>query len=319
MTMSRERLLAWGAFATVCLVWGTTYLGIRIAIETIPTFLLTGMRFTVAGSVLLAICRLAGQPLPRRRSDWLNLALIGFLLVGVGNVAVVWAEHTIPSGFAALLVATAPFWMAIIECFRPSGERLTRRKTIGMIVGFIGVAFLVAPDFSPSTFNRGFALGVVVLQIGSICWNLGSVRSKYHPIAAPPLVSAAVQMLSGGIICGLIGLAIGELPLLRFTPRSFGALLYLTIAGSIIAYGAYVYALSKLRTSTLSLYAYVNPVVAVILGWLILDEPLGVRAMVAMAVILSGVALVQSGGHKPRIVVAESDLEPAFLRRRAGG
>ncbi|HVT44768.1 MAG TPA: EamA family transporter [Thermoanaerobaculia bacterium] len=292
--MPRDRVLAYGAFAIVCTVWGTTYLAIRVAIETLPTFLLAGVRFSIAGAILLTLCALAGQKIPTRIADWWNLTIVGLLLIGVANVAVVWAEHYITSGFTALLVATAPFWMATIESMRRNGERMTRRKLGGMIVGFAGVALLVAPDLRPSSFNAKFLLGVLALQIGAICWNLGSVRSKYHPVAASALVAAAIQMLTGGLVVAAIGLMLGEADEFRFSTRSLIAFLYLLVFGSIVAYGAYVYALSKLPTSTVSLYAYVNPTVAVVLGWAILGEPLGWRSFASMAIILSGVALVQS-------------------------
>jgi len=307
-TLERERLLAYIAFVIVCLVWGTTYLAIRIAIETLPTFLFTSTRFILAGSILLLICLARGEKLPVRLSDYLNLLLIGLLMVGGGNVAVVWAEHHVTSGFAALLVATAPFWMAMIEALRPAGNRITRRKGIGMLIGFAGVALLLGPELGlGSAMNRNFLLGVVVLQLGSIAWQLGSVRAKYHPIRATPLVSASLQMLFGGVSLGIIGLLRGEASRYAFNGRTLTAFLYLVIFGSVIAYGAYVYALSKLPTSTVSLYAYVNPVVAVVLGWLILSEPLGWNALVAMIVIFAGVAMVQTTARssgKPIVVPA---------------
>lgn len=313
--MKSEKFLAWLAFGIICLVWGTTYLGIRVAIETLPTFLLIAARFVVAGSILLGICKLRGERIPTSLSDWANLGFIGIMLIGVGNGAVVWAEHFVVSGFAALLVATSPIWMAAMEAMRKDGERLTTRKIIGILIGFAGVGILVSKDLSPSNFNPHFLLGVIVLQIGSICWNFGSIRSKYHPVKASPLVSAAIQMLVGGTVMGIVGLAMGELPQFHFSTRSLIAYLYLMIFGSIVAYGAYVYALSKIKTSTLSLYAYINPAVAVVLGWAILDEPLGVRAILAMLVIFGGVALVQTG-RKPRLTYAMPKTE-AIMRLEA--
>jgi drug/metabolite transporter (DMT)-like permease len=284
---------AWIAFATVCLVWGTTYLAIAIAIETLPTFLFPGARFTLAGLILMALRLAVGDSLPRRRSEWLNLALIGVLMVGVGNVAVVYAEHHVSSGFAALLVATSPFWMALMETFRKTGERVNVRKAMGMLVGFSGVVLLVAPYLN-GTFSTGFFWGVVALQLGSIAWNFGSIRSKYHAPRTTALMSAALQMLCGGIFVGLIGLVRGEAASFTFTLRTFLAFVYLLVFGSILAYSAYVYALSKLRTSVTSLYAFINPAVAVFLGWLILQEPFGWRELIAMLVIFAGVALVQT-------------------------
>lgn len=301
---------AWIAFATVCLVWGTTYLAIAIAIETLPTFLFAGVRFTLAGLLLLAMRLAAGDALPRLRDEWLNLALIGVLMIGVGNVAVVYAEHHVASGFTALLVATSPFWMALLETFRKTGERVNLQKAAGMLVGFSGVGLLVAPYLN-GNLTSGFFWGVVVLQLGSIAWNFGSIRSKYHPPKTTALMSAALQMLCGGILVGIIGLARGEAASFSFSLRTFLAFAYLTIFGSIVAYSAYVYALSKLRTSVTSLYAFINPAVAVFLGWLILREPFGWRELIAMLVIFGGVALVQTApGQRPTDTEATAPMAP---------
>lgn len=288
---------AWVAFATICVVWGTTYLAIAIALETIPPLLLTGTRFTAAGLIMLALAALRGERIPRDLKSLANLALVGFLLVGVGNLAVVWAELHVPSGIAALLVATAPFWMAIIEMFRTHGERTTLRAAIGMIIGFVGVAMLVTPGVSGS-WSIPFLVGALAIQVGGIAWQLGSAHSKYNLKHVPLMASAALQMLFGGLIVTAVGLALGELPRFVLTPRTFGAIAYLTLFGSIIAYSSYVYALAHMRTTFVALYAYVNPVVAVFLGWLILSEPLTPLSILAMIVILAGVALVQMGGRR---------------------
>ena len=294
--MKHEKAVAYVAFAIVCVVWGTTYLGIAIALETIPPLLLTGTRFVAAGLIMLLIARLRGETLPRDRRTLGNLALIGFLMVGVGNLAVVWAELYVPSGIAALLVATAPFWMAIIEMFRRSGERVSLQGGIGMAIGFFGVALLVTPRGSGGKLSAGFLLGALAIQVGGICWQLGSAHGKYNLKHVPLLSSSALQMLFGGAIVSVAGLAIGEASRFALTPRTFGALAYLTVFGSIIAYSAYVFALAHMRTTSTSLYAYVNPVVAVFLGWLILSEPLTWVSVLAMVVILLGVALVQTAG-----------------------
>ena len=305
--MKHEKAVAYVAFAIVCVVWGTTYLGIAIALETVPPLLLTGTRFVAAGLIMLLIARLRGEQIPRDRRTLANLALIGFLMVGVGNLAVVWAELYVPSGIAALLVATAPFWMAIIEMFRRSGERVSLQGGIGMAIGFLGVALLVTPRGSGGKLSAGFLLGALAIQIGGICWQLGSAHGKYNLKHVPLLSSSALQMFFGGAIVTVAGLAIGEAPRFVLTPRTFGALLYLTVFGSIIAYSAYVFALAHMSTTHTSLYAYVNPVVAVFLGWLILSEPLTWVSVLAMVVILAGVALVQTAGwwRKPAVTPAE--------------
>jgi drug/metabolite transporter (DMT)-like permease len=306
--MKLEKTWAYVAFATICVLWGTTYLGIAIALESLPPLLLTGFRFVVAGLIMLGISKLRGERIPLDRRTLLNLALIGFLMVGVGNLAVVWAEQYVPSGIAALLVATAPFWMAIIELFRRSGERVSLQAGIGMAIGFIGVALLVTPGVS-GKWSVGFLLGALAIQVGGLCWQLGSAHGKYNLAHVPLMVSSGLQMFFGGAIVTIAGLAIGEGPRFLFTPRSFWALLYLTFFGSLIAYSAYVYALAHLRTTVTSLYAYVNPVVAVFLGWLVLSEPLTTLSIVAMVVILAGVALVQTAGWR-RAAAAPPASEP---------
>ena len=293
--MKHEKAAAYGAFAIVCVVWGTTYLFIRIALETIPPLLLTGSRFTAAGLIMLLIARLRGERLPRDLRTLANLAFVGLLLVGVGNLAVVWAEQWVPSGLAALLVATAPFWMAIIEGFRPNGERVSLRGGVGMLIGFVGVAMLVTPGGGMTgAWSAAFVLGALAIQIGGACWQYGSAHAKYKLEHVPLLSSAALQMFFGGAIVTIVGLSLGEASRFVLTPRTFGALAYLTIFGSIVAYSAYVFALAHMRTTHTSLYAYVNPVVAIFLGWLILDEPLTWVSVVAMVIILAGVALVQT-------------------------
>jgi drug/metabolite transporter (DMT)-like permease len=309
--VKHERALAYAAFAIVCTVWGTTYLAIAVAIETIPPLLLTGIRFTLAGAIMLGIAKLRGEQIPFDRKTLAHLALIGFLMVGVGNLAVVWAEQWVPSGMAALLVATAPFWMALIESFRTHGERVNARSVIGMIIGFLGVAMLVTPGGSGSAWGTGLIIGALVIQVGSIGWQLGSAHGKYNLKHVPLLSSAALQMLFGGLIVGVVGLGIGEAARFSLSPRTFAALAYLTIFGSILAYSAYVFALAHMRTTHSSLYAYINPVVAMILGWLILNEPLTPVAILAMLVILGGVALVQSSGWKKAPAAEPAPMEEA--------
>ncbi|HVS33303.1 MAG TPA: EamA family transporter [Thermoanaerobaculia bacterium] len=306
LLLKHEKALAWFAFAVVCIVWGTTYLAIRVAIETIPPLMLTCMRFVVAGIVMLGIAAWRGERIPRDLRTIADLTLVGFLMVGLGNLAVAWAEQWVPSGMAALFVATAPFWMVVIEAFRRNGERINLRSGIGMLMGFAGVGLLVTPEGAGGVFDRHFVLGAVAIQLGGIAWQLGSVRGKYTLKHVPLLASAGLQMLSGGIIVAIAGFALGEHTRLTFNTKTLAAYIYLTLFGSIIAYSAYVYALAKLRTTQTSLYAYVNPVVAVILGWLILNERLTIVSVLAMIVILAGVALVQTAlrpqasGLRPR-------------------
>jgi drug/metabolite transporter (DMT)-like permease len=293
--MKNDRPLATIAFLTVCLVWGTTYLAIRVAVETMPPLLLTGIRYTIAGAVMLTILFLRGERIPRDRRTLGNIALVGLLLIAGGNLALVWAEQWVPSGLASLLVAVGPFWATSLEALRRDGERLTRRQLLGMAIGFGGVAMLVTPRGAGGAFNSHFIAGALVLQAGAIAWQGGSVHAK-HALKdkVSPLLSAALQSLFGGIVLDVTGLAIGEVPRFHPSTRSLIALAYLTVFGSIIAYSAYTYAYSKIRVSTMSLYAYINPIVAVLLGWWLLHERLTPASIAAMAIILAGVAIVQT-------------------------
>jgi drug/metabolite transporter (DMT)-like permease len=311
--VSRDRTLAYAAFAVVCTVWGTTYLAIRVAVETVPPMLLTAARFVTAGVLLFAVAWLRGDRPPRDRRTLLHALVVGVLMVGIGNLSVVWAEQWVPSGLAALFVATAPFWVTLIELIHGSGESIGRRALAGMLIGFAGVAMLVTPRGAGGSFDMHFLLGALVIQAGCVGWQSGTVYAKHALAKVPPLMSSALQMLSGGVVVLIAGVATGEVPRFHLTPRTFTALVYLTLFGSVLTYTAYVYALKSLRTTTMSLYAYINPVVAVILGWLILHEQLTWVSVVAMFVILSGVALVQSA----RIVYSANAPRASADRRAA--
>jgi drug/metabolite transporter (DMT)-like permease len=275
---SRRAYLAWVA---VCLIWGTTYLGIRIALETIPPLLMAAIRWIVAGGLLILVLKLRGVPMPQR-AEWPALAVLGILLLGFGNGAVVWAEQTVPSGLTAVLVATSPFWMVGIDALMPDGERLTLRRTLGLALGFCGIVMLVWPEIHVGEGGRTFLGGVISAQVG-----------RGHAKEENVLASAAFEMLFGGIALLAVALLMHETTRLVFSRRSGGALLYLTFVGAIGGFSAYAYALKHLPVATVSLYAYVNPIIAVILGTLVLQEPLNARMAAAAAVVLAGIALVR--------------------------
>lgn len=215
-------------------------------------------------------------------------------MIAVGNGGVIWAEQWVPSGFAALLVASSPFWMASIEALLPGGERMTLRVVVGLLVGFAGIILLVWPDLTVGgTGGRQFALGVVALQIACLGWSLGSSYSRRHGREENALGAAALQMIFGGLIMLTVATALGEWRSLSFTPRTFAAELYLLLIGSLVGYPAYVFALKHLPVSTVSLYAYINPVIAVVLGTALLDEPFGPRVIVAAALVFVGSAAVR--------------------------
>lgn len=288
------RRRAYIAFAAVCLIWGTTYLAIKVALETIPPFAMGGLRYGSAGLILAVALRLRGTPLPPRDA-WPSLAFVGFFMLGLGNGGVTYGEQFVPSGLAAVLIATSPFWMTGIESLWPGGERL-RLHVLGLVVGFTGILVLVWPDLLLS-FGGGsrYGLGVLALQIACVGWAIGSSYAKRFTQARDVLAAAALQMIFGGLWMLLFATAAGEWPRLSFTGKTAFAFAYLTVAGSIAAYTAYAYALKHLPVSTVSLYTYVNPVIAVVLGTLLLGEPFGARMLVAAGLIAAGILIVSVG------------------------
>jgi drug/metabolite transporter (DMT)-like permease len=295
MTAARRAYLAW---VVVCLVWGTTYLAIRVALESIPPMLMAGIRWIAAGSLLIAGLAVRGERLPGPRA-WPSLTVLGILLLGFGNGAVVWAEQTVTSGLTAVLVATVPFWMVGIEAAGAHGESISRRRFAGLVVGFLGIVMLVWPELhlNDGGDSRGFLAGVLSTQIACLGWAVGSTyaRRRGHTDAHDEnvLATAAFEMLFGGIALFLLGLAIGEWSRLAFTPRTSAALAHLVLFGAIAGFTAYAYALKHLPVAIVSLYAYVNPIIAVVLGVLVLREPFSVRMAAAALVVMAGMLLVR--------------------------
>ncbi len=291
MTSNSPTRLAWGAWAAVCLLWGTTYLAIRIALETVPPMLMGGFRWTLAGALILAVMTLRGEPVPGR-AEWPSLALLGVLLIGFGNGGVVWAEQTLPSGLTAVLVAVIPFWMVGVEQLTGSPDPLTARRVLGLLIGFAGIVLLVWPELELGA-GRGFLLGVLATQMACLGWAFGSSYSRRRAPAENVLAVAAYQMLFGGVAMLIAGSIHGEWTHLAFNPRTASAVGYLLVFGSIAGFSAYGYALKHLPIATVSLYAYVNPIIAVILGTLVLNEPMSPRLAAAGLSVLVGMALVR--------------------------
>jgi drug/metabolite transporter (DMT)-like permease len=289
----RQRRLAYLAWLTVCVVWGTTYLGIRISLETMPPLLMGGLRWLIAGGLLAGYVLAIGQRLPAP-SRWGGIMLLGFLMLGLGNGGVVVAEQWVPSGLAAVIVASNPFWMAAIEAALGDGERLRPNIIAGLVIGFSGIVVLVWPDLTiGSAGHRGFLAGVLALQVASIGWSLGSSYSRRHARHDNVLGTTASQMLAGGVIMCLGATLAGEWPRLYFTPRTAAALVYLSTVGAIGGFVAYTYALRHLPVSFVSLYAYINPIIAVALGVIFLNESFDSRMAVAAALVFVGVGVVR--------------------------
>lgn len=292
---------AYTAFVTTCIVWGTTYLAIRIALDTIPPMFMAAARWIVAGSVLIAVLAARGERLPHAR-EWPALTVLGVLLLGFGNGAVVWAELTVPSGLTAVLIATVPFWMVGVDAVAQSrepadaNERLTARRIAGLVVGFLGIVLLVWPELRVDS-GGGFLRGVLLTQLACLGWAVGSSyarrRGRTSAHGENVLATAAFEMLFGGFVLLAVGTALGEWSRVAFTTRTALALAHLIVFGSIIGFTAYAYALKHLPVATVSLYAYVNPLIAVILGVLVLHEPFSARMAAAAAIVLAGMALVR--------------------------
>ena len=285
---------AWIAFVAVCVIWGTTYLGIKVALETIPPFLMGGIRYVIAGVLLSSILVARGEKLPPP-AEWGRIAFLGFLMITLGNGGVNWGEQYLASGITAVVIATSPFWMVAVDACFPGGEKLSMRKFIGLAVGFSGIVLLVWPDLTLEGANgRQVLLGVLALQIACLGWSISSSYTKRNAVNRSVLSVAAVQMFFGGLFMLLIGTVSGEWSVISLNPRTASALAYLIVAGSLVAFAAYSYALRHLPISTVSLYTYVNPVIAVALGTLLLGEPFRVSMIVAALVIVSGIAIVRS-------------------------
>jgi drug/metabolite transporter (DMT)-like permease len=289
--VSRGRVLA--AFGAVYVIWGSTYLAILYAIETLPPFLMAGVRFLTAGALLYAWSAPRSERKPTA-AEWRAAAIIGALLLLGGNGAVVWSEQTVPSGIAALLVAVTPCWIVLLAWLWHRGERPGWLTWLGLALGVLGIVLLVGPDSLRG--NGAIPLaGVAVLMLGSLSWAVGSIYSKNAPTAPGALLSTGMQMLCGGsllIAAGVLTGEVGRLDVSAISLRSVLALLYLLIFGALVGYSAYVWLLRVARPARVATYAYVNPLVAVILGWALAGEELTVRMGIAAIVIVVGVAMI---------------------------
>ena len=289
--MNRTPLFkAYIALVSVCFFWGTTYLAIRMALESFPPLTLVCTRFLFSSFILLAGCFLRGTPLPRGRSFWLTFAC-GALILGVGNGALTFAEVQIPSGLAGLIITISPFWMVTLEALLPGGEKLHGPTILGMLLGLGGAVLLFGPN-TPAMAGGSFLTGFLLLQLGMASWSFGSIAQKRLKIKENPIVAGAIHQLAAALMFLPLALAVPQHPIV-WSARGVGALIYLVIFGSIVGYTSYAYALTKLPVAVVSLHTYVNCVVAVLLGWLVYREPFGAREALAMTIIFAGVAVVK--------------------------
>jgi drug/metabolite transporter (DMT)-like permease len=284
----------WLALFTLYIAWGTTYLAIRFAVESIPPFFMTGTRFLVAGLVLYIWRRLAGDPAPTR-SQWHSAIIIGtFLLVGgIGGVTL--AEQYIPSGIAALVVAATPLWVVIIETFRPGGNRPTLQSIGGVLIGMVGIFILVSPSSVSGHQPVYNLLGIVAVLLAALSWSVGSIFSHEVQLPSSPLLGSGMELLAGAAGSYLVGLLMGEtrqLDLATISLRSLTGLGYLIVVGSLIGFVCYTWLLRVAPTPLVVTYAYVNPLVAVFLGSLLVGEVLSPKVLVATPLILLSIGLI---------------------------
>jgi len=288
---SRAQIVA--AFASIYVIWGSTYLAIRYAVETIPPFIMGGIRFLISGAMLYLWARSRGAPKPTRL-HWRNAIIAGgFLLLG-GNGAVVWAEQFVPSGLTALLVSILPFWLVIIEWIRPPRRRPSAAVLVGLVLGFVGIIVLVGPS-DVGGHGDVMPLGALVLILGSLSWAIGSFWSRDAQLPESGLLTTGMEMVGGGVLLLVVGTLAGEFSRLDIhgisNASAFG-LLYLITFGSMLGFTSYIWLLDKVSPARLGTYAYVNPIVAVLLGWAIAGERLSIRTGVAAAIVICAVALI---------------------------
>jgi drug/metabolite transporter (DMT)-like permease len=292
-TLKTARGTTIAAFGAIYLVWGSTYLAIRVVVETLPPFLAGAGRFLLAGLLLGGFLAWRGVPLPTR-AQWHHATVTGVLLLLGGNGLVMWAERTIPSGLTALLIALTPIWFALLDWLRPGGRRPLPKTVFGIVVGFGGVVLLVTARGTGIHMTAHWP-GVLALIGAGICWASGSLYSKYKPNDASPWMNSAAQMICGGMGLLLAGVVFGEAfttDWSRVSARSMAALGYLIVFGSLIAFSAYVYVLRASTPSRVSTYAYINPMIALFLGWALLDEIVTPQMLWGTLVILAGVIVI---------------------------
>lgn len=309
--------LTLAAFVIVCVVWGSTYLAIRIGVQHLPPALMGAFRFLAAGTLLLGAALLMGQPLPRRAVDWRTNAVVGILLLGIANGLVIWSEQFVHSSVAAIFVVTVSLWLALFDTIIPgSAARPRAVQVAALLAGFAGTLILVGDDLQ--TLRGADWRGPLALTGASAVWALGSVYSQRRPtIGSSSYANSALQMLAGGLTLILAGTFRGEWATLEFTWEGTGAVVYLTLFGSMVGFTAYIYVLRHWPATVVGSYVYANTVVAVFLGWLVLGEPVTVRTIFAMVVVMTAVMVVRRTHRKPARPAGRIERHPE--RRSACG
>lgn len=304
---ARHRLRLMAAFAVVYIVWGSTYLGIRIGVADIPPALLSGIRNTVAGLVLMAIAVARGQPLPRQPREWLHALIMGVLLVTLGNGLVTWGEVYVQSNQAALIAITSALWVAWFGTFGPKGHPLSARAKSGLAIGLVGAVLMLLPGKQFTFEHFGAQLAIL---LSTVCWGMGVIYGRSYSVSVTPLMLSGMLLFLGGGVLLVLGLAAGESSHWHWSLLSTGALVYLTVFGSCIAYSTYIWLIHHTTPDKLSTTAYVNPAIALVLGWVVLGEKVGAVRLLGMLVILVGVILVTTrfGYRRKKPAIQENRL-----------
>jgi drug/metabolite transporter (DMT)-like permease len=286
----------WTALFSIYIIWGSTYLAISFAVESMPPFLMAGVRFLIAGSILYIWRIWAGDEAPKG-VHWRSAAVIGLFLLLGGNGGVVWAEQRVPSGVASVLIGATPLWMVLLDAIRPGGSRPNARTLVGVLLGFAGIIWMIGPfdrQISQGSIDK---IGAMVLLLGALSWATGSIYGRQAQLPKSPLLTTGMEMLAGGLGLLLLGSLLGEwgrLDLHGIQPSSWWGFLYLIFFGSLVAYSAYSWLLRVAPIPLIATYAYVNPLVAIFLGVVIANEPLTVRTLVSALVIVSAVIVINT-------------------------
>ena len=286
----------WIALLALYLVWGSTYLAIRFSVETIPPFLHAALRFLISGAILYIWRRMAGDPAPTL-SNWKSTAIVGTALLLGGNGLVAWAERTVPSGIAALMISTSPFWLVLFESFRVGGGKPSWQAIVGLIIGFGGVFILIGPAEIMGGEGRFDTFGIILLLFAPFFWSLGSIYGRGADMPKSTLMGTGMEMLAGAAALFIVSLGKGELSgfsLAQVSMRSWLGLAYLITFGSLVGFVSYGWLLHNAPVSLMSTYAYVNPVVAVFLGNFFANEPFNARILIASAIIIGSVVFINS-------------------------
>ena len=304
----RHRWRVLSAFALVYLFWGSTYLGISVAVRDVPPYVMTGTRFLIAGVVMLAYCALSGRRIAVSSGQLLRLAIIGCLLLTLANTLLAWAEETLPTGLAALIVAITPLWFLLVDSFLMRGDRVSYRGYIGLLLGIVGIAVLLWPKLqSVNVREHRQIYPAFVLMFGTFCWSVGSALSKRWQTGIDPFSASGWEMALAGVMNLLVAAVLGEYPHAHWTPQAIGAVAYLIVFGSWVGFSAYIWLLQHVSMSKVATYAYVNPVVAVILGWFFLHERVDIYLLAGTLIIVSSVALV-TGAKVHKRTASETEL-----------